>query len=206
MKNRFIPHSLLALAFAGCSAMHVNASELKVSGSIHPSACELSVNGNEFTIPQQDLDKLPPDRSTELSTITLPGTVTCAFPARFGLQFADTATVDGGFDDIFHIYPSNDSSKSLGWYEVRLANGQADTKSYPFARRKLDNNAMTLDNKVRSKDHDHVMVLAGGSTLSGARHATFDINITPSLKPRGEFGAVNEVDIVGQMVMELLYL
>lgn len=206
MKNRFIPHSLLALAFAGCSAMHANASELKVSGSIHPGACELSVNGNEFTIPQQELDKLLPDQPTELSTITLPGTVTCAFPARFGLQFADTATVDGGFNDIVHIYPSDDRSKSLGWYEVRLANGQADAKSYPFARKRLDSAVMDGDNRVRSKDPDHVMVLAGGSTIRGASHATFDINIKPILKPRGEFDAANEVDIVGQMVMELLYL
>ena len=207
MKNSLAALTGIWLIGHGTLAIAASSVDLKVQGSITPSACihTLSQDGavDYGKLPAKDLNV---DRITVLAPVTLKLNIECEAPALFTLNARDNR-LGSSYLPLPNSYGLGlvNGDQQLGRYGVKVLNPVADSPVYPLIS--LDYGSSWIVNPSGSYlQHDALNAFGDSPTPKALQNVAVDLLVSTSIAPSKTLNLTGEVPLDGSATVELRYL
>jgi type 1 fimbria pilin len=213
----------LTLIFAANAALAANSVDLRVTGTITPSACDVSLTGGDF-----NLGVISSKELAATTTTTLPASagktlnITCSGATQVALKAIDNraSSVPSGItqsSDAFGL-GMDGANNPIGRYEIQMlgatvmANGAAgqykasdnDGASWmAFGASTLRMSAFDLYPRIYALD---LASAGGGAQPAPITSASVGLQVVATIQPESALDTSSEISLDGSATIELVYL
>ncbi|MFJ7311465.1 DUF1120 domain-containing protein [Pseudomonas sp. NPDC098747] len=198
----------LALALASNAALAANSVDLRVTGTITPAACDITLAGGAFDLGSFDVGDLNATGNTRLPVPAAKNlSVICSAPTLVGITVVDnrpnTVPVDAEFG-----LGSDGAGADIGWYIIDLLPPTVDTASGVFTQ--SENAGATWTSAASYLNHNASSV-ASWNTGTGTDPIQVTtivqpITVSPVIYPTNNLDTSSEITFDGSATIELVYL
>jgi len=211
----------LTLIFAANAALAANSVDLRVTGTITPSACDVSLTGGDF-----NLGVISSKELAATTTTTLPASagktlnITCSGATQVALKAIDnraSSVPSGIISDAFGL-GMDGANNPIGRYEIQMlgatvmANGAAgkykasddDGASwFGFGASTLRMSAFDLYPRIYALD---LASAGGGAQPAPITSASVGLQVVATIQPESALDTSSEISLDGSATIELVYL
>lgn len=202
----------LTLAFAANTSMAANSVDLRVTGTITPAACNISmVGGGNFDLGIISSSSLAATQKTALPTSAAQDlSVVCSAPTLVGIKVLDNRkNTHTNFDDDDFGLGQDSAGNDIGWYNIKLLNPSIDTTNGTLIR-SSDAGSTWAGSRPELMNHN-ANSITSWSTSAGADPVAVTtviqpIQILPFINPENALDTSSDIAIDGSATIELVYL
>ena len=206
MKKYFAALSTTALICAAPHALAASSTDLTVTGSITPAACDISLaSGGIVDIGKKSVNDLHSTNNTLINTTAMQLTMACSESMLFMLNPIDNRpnTAAGGGDYFgVGLTPSN---QKLGFFDIKIKESKADTNLVQ-AIGSTDGGANWIkQDNIMKGNQSSVAATSDHSARIDVKDLTMDLEINTYIAGTDNLTIDNEVPIDGLATIEVWY-
>ena len=201
----------LSLLFAASASVAANSVDLRVTGTITPAACDISLIGGDFDLGSIDSGSLNSTQKTALPTpATKDLSIVCSAATLVGIKVVDNRpNLTANFDDDDFGLGQDGAGNDIGWYNIQLLTPTVDAASGSFIR-SSDAGATWAGTRPDLLNHNVSSIAswnAGVGTDPVAVTTVLQpIKVTPLIHPENNLDTSADIAIDGSATIELVYL
>jgi len=210
--KRIIAATLAAVGLSGAGLVEAAGADLSVKGTLQPGACNLTLgNGGTFDAGTMTSESLYSDSwATFTMSGTVPLSVTCTTPTRFGLRLQDNRAGSVLDESPITYGLGTSNGQKIGswhsWMDVVQSDGQSVD-----ALHRIDSSAPWEPNSPdpawRHGPEFLVSFTAAGDTLPAAfDHISAELMGNVTLNNTVDLDVSQQVQLDGSATLELVYL
>lgn len=209
MKRLSFPLALAALVASGAS-FAASTTDIRVTGTIVPSACAPSfAGGDTYDLGRVSASDLQDNAHTALTASSKNLTITCAAPTRFALKGIDdrASTVSDAAEGRFGL--GDNLGENLGYYTVKLNNILVDgAASAAFSSTDAGQNwsAAPTPQLQTSNANRTGFGTVGASEPTAVTELTGSVEVNAFIAPASSLTLDDEVALDGAATLEVVYL
>lgn len=214
----------LALTFAANAAMAANSVDLRVTGTITPSACNISLSGGDFDVGTVSGSALNPTTLTRLPDVggkTL--SITCSGATQVAFKVIDnraSSTPPG--DSPYHVHAAmfglgtDGANNPVGYYVIKAMqtgatiNGEAGRIAYSDNSGTFWNYPTGVDLTLSDFDQSPRIYAFDISNTTGqpvpTTSASTELKINTFIQPENTLDTSSEITLDGSATIELVYI
>lgn len=204
--------SVLALGLMANAAMAANSVDLRVTGTIAPAACNISLaGGGTFDLGSISGGSLSATQKTTVSTPPAQDlSVICSAPTLVGIKVVDNhQNQTANFDDDDFGLGQDSSGNDIGWYNIKLLAPTVDASSGASVR-SADDGVSWVGARPDLLNHN-LNSIASWSTGVGTDPVLVTtvlqpLQILPFINPENSLNTSSDITIDGSATIELVYL
>lgn len=211
----------LVLAFATNAALAANSVDLRVTGTITPAACNISLAGGDFAYGTIDGGTLNTNTSTTVSEMggrTLD--IICSGATQVAIKAIDnrmgSIPVDQTSGDLFGLGVDG-AGNPIGFYQIKVIESLITVDGAAGAIKFSDDNGATwlaggeLTHLQSSAKSSRILApdfatASANSQPSPITSASIGIKVNPTIQPTSTLDISNDIALDGSATIELVYL
>jgi type 1 fimbria pilin len=208
----------LSLA-ATSSAFAAETADIKVFGSITPTACDIALTEASVNVGTHNVANLNQSAVTELDTKTVGVTITCDAPAPFALSAVDLAAGSASAPSVSNFgLGKTDDGENIGYYQLRFdeatltADGSTveglaspDKVSWNLAPTSSTGNAVAGPALLHSNSYLAFGAPSAG-TVADIEVFSATLQISPFIAPLSGLTIKEDVPFEGTATLQINYL
>ncbi|MNO78221.1 hypothetical protein D3C76_693520 [compost metagenome] len=206
MKKYFAALSTTALICAAPHALAASQTDLAVTGTITPVACDISLSsGGIVDIGKRSKNDLHPTNNTLINTTPMQLTMACSESMLFMLNPIDNRPgTAAGLGDYFGLGLTPDDEK-LGFFDITIKDSTADTNQVQ-AIGSTDGGATWIkQDRIMNGNQSSVAATSDHSTRIDVKDLTMELEIKTYIAASKDLTIDNEVPIDGLATIEVWY-